>query len=94
MILLALVLWGGYSHHWSWTGINGSTATLWDWLRLLALPLAVAMLPIWLSHRTRVHRPHKSAAARALAVVGGVIVAGYWSRGRGRALSATRSGTG
>ena len=39
----ALIFWGGYGHHWPWTGINGHTATLWDWLHLLLLPL---LLPI------------------------------------------------
>ena len=37
----AVLLWGGYAHHWSWTGINGHTATLWDCLHLLILPLLV-----------------------------------------------------
>jgi hypothetical protein len=45
LVLAGLVLWGGYSQHWSWTGINGHTATLWDWLKLLLLPLAVSVLP-------------------------------------------------
>ena len=40
----AIVLWGGYSQHWSWTGINGQTATLWDWLHLLLLPLLVPLV--------------------------------------------------
>jgi hypothetical protein len=52
-----IVLWGGYSRRWSWTGINGHTATLWDWLHLLLLPVAVGVLPIWMSRRTRVTRP-------------------------------------
>jgi uncharacterized membrane protein len=75
--LFAIVLWGGYSRKWSWTGINGSTATLWDWLHLLALPFAVGVLPIWLSHRTRVHRPHKSAALALLAAFAGLVALGY-----------------
>src|SRR5947209_5809793 len=80
----AVVLWGGYSRHWSWTGINGHTATLWDWLHLLALPFAVGILPIWLSHRTRLHRPHKSAglallAAFALLVALGDLVPWTWT---------------
>jgi hypothetical protein len=29
---------------WSWTGINGATATLWDWLHLLLLPTVVVPL--------------------------------------------------
>ncbi len=76
-ILVALMLWGGYSRHWSWTGINGHTATLWDWLHLLALPFAVAILPIWLSRRTRLHRPHKSAALMLLAALTGLVALGY-----------------
>jgi hypothetical protein len=27
-LALAIVLWGGYGHHWSWTGLNGGAATL------------------------------------------------------------------
>src|SRR6059058_4189632 len=43
-LALAIVPWGGYSHRWSWTGINGATATLWDWLNLLLLPLVFSVL--------------------------------------------------
>ncbi len=77
VFVVALVLWGGYSQHWSWTGINGQTATLWDWLHLLLLPLAVAFLPIWMSRRTRVGRRQKMAAITALAVFAVVVLAGY-----------------
>lgn len=77
VLAAAAVLWGGYSHHWSWTGINGRTATLWDWLHLLALPFAVGVLPIWLSRRTRVHRPHKSAALALLAAFAALVALGY-----------------
>lgn len=77
VLVAAVVLWGGYSHHWPWTGINGRTATLWDWLHLLLLPFAVGILPIWISHRTRIHRPHKSAALALLAAVTALVVIGY-----------------
>ena len=40
-VLAAVVLWAGYVQHWRWTGINGQTATLWDWLHLLLPPLLV-----------------------------------------------------
>jgi hypothetical protein len=77
VLAAALVLWGGYSRHWAWTGINGSTATLWDWLHLLALPFAVGVLPIWLSHRTRVHVPHRRAALALLGAFVALVTAGY-----------------
>jgi hypothetical protein len=50
---LGLVLWGGYGRDWRWTGF-AHNATLWDWLHLIALPVALAAAPIWLKHRTRV----------------------------------------
>jgi hypothetical protein len=90
-ILFALVLWGGYSHRWSWTGINGHTATLWDWLHLVLLPLAFAVLPLWLNHRTRVTGPHKAAAVALLAAWALLVLLGYaipwaWTGFKGNTL--------
>jgi hypothetical protein len=76
-LALAIVLWGGYSHHWPWTGINGGTATLWDWLHLLMLPLAFAVLPIWFRADTRVGRETKLRGLAVLAVFVLVVVLGY-----------------
>lgn len=76
-VALALVLWGGYGHHWPWTGINGQTATLWDWLHLLLLPLAVAVLPIWLARDAKLDPVIKRAALAGAAVFAVVVVAGY-----------------
>lgn len=73
----AIVIWGGYGSHWSWTGINGKSATLWDWLNLLMLPIAVAVLPLWLSRRTRVGRRHKAIGLSLLAAFAVLVVAGY-----------------
>jgi hypothetical protein len=79
---VALVLWGGYGHRWPWTGINGSTATLWDWLHLLLLPIAFGLLPILLSERTRVRRAHRLVGSVVLLCFAAFVVAGYdipWS---------------
>jgi hypothetical protein len=73
----AIVIWGGYGRHWSWTGINGKSATLWDWLNLLMLPIAVAVLPLWLSRRTRVGKRHKMIGFSLLAAFAVLVVAGY-----------------
>jgi hypothetical protein len=77
LLLLALVLWGGYSHRWPWTGINGHTATLWDWLKLLLLPMAVAVLPIWASRDSQLDRRVRSVALAAAGLFGLVVLAGY-----------------
>jgi len=73
----AVVLWGGYSHRWPWTGINGGTATLWDWLHLLLLPLAVAVLPVWFRSDTRVGRRTKSRGATGLSLFIVLVILGY-----------------
>lgn len=72
-----IVVYGGYGAHWSWTGINGRTATLWDWLHLMLLPIAVAMLPLWLRRNARVDRIGMWVAAILATAFIVVVVAGY-----------------
>jgi hypothetical protein len=76
-VALLVVLWGGYGRHWSWTGINGRTATLWDWLHLLLLPVVVGMLPIWLSRKTRLPPRYQSRALIALGAFAALVLIGY-----------------
>lgn len=73
----AFVLWGGYGAHWSWTGINGHTATLWDWLHLLLLPAAFALLPILLTRRQHLTSWQKSFALLSLGIFVVLVVIGY-----------------
>jgi uncharacterized membrane protein len=77
VVLFAVVLYGGYVEHWKWTGINGHTATLWDWLHLLLLPMVVAILPIWMSRKARLTAQHKRWSAIALGVFAMVVLLGY-----------------
>jgi hypothetical protein len=90
-VVIAVVVWGGYGHHWPWTGINGGTATLWDWLHLLLLPLAAATLPTWFRHDTRVHPRSKLFAVTALGLFTVVVIFGYavpwrWTGFRGNTV--------
>jgi hypothetical protein len=81
-VVLLVVLWGGYGRHWAWTGINGGTATLWDWLHLLLLPVVVGILPVWLSRETQIPRRHRHLALAAFTVFAVLVLAGYsvpWS---------------
>jgi hypothetical protein len=87
----AAVLVGGYQAHWSWTGISGKTATLWDWISLLLLPITVATLPIWLTKRHTLGGRRKAAAWTVVALFCGIVLAGYlvpwnWTGFRGNAL--------
>ena len=74
---LVIIVYGGYGHHWSWTGINGRTATLWDWLHLLLLPFAAVLLPLWLRHGARLGPALELALAGLGAAFVVVVVAGY-----------------
>lgn len=90
-LALAIVLWGGYSHRWPWTGINGGTATLWDWFNLLLLPTVFAVLPVWFSRSTRVHPRTKMYALAFFAVFVAFVILGYtvpwnWTGFRGNTL--------
>jgi uncharacterized membrane protein len=90
-VALAIVMWGGYSRRWPWTGINGGTATLWDWLHLLLLPLAVVVLPVWFRPDTRVGGRTKNGGMTALGVFLAVVVLGYtipwaWTGFRGNTV--------
>ncbi|HEY1690211.1 MAG TPA: hypothetical protein VGF95_15255 [Solirubrobacteraceae bacterium] len=76
-LALAIVLWGGYSHHWPWTGIDGETATLWDWLHLLLLPLVFAFLPTWVSRETRMDPRTKQTAFTVLLLFCVLVLSGY-----------------
>lgn len=47
---------GGYFFNWTWTGFNGarvSYKTLYDWLQLLFIPVALAAFGFWLNQRER-----------------------------------------
>lgn len=46
VVVAAVLLVGSYGGGWSWTGFRAN-GTLWDWLHLLLLPLAVVTLPLW-----------------------------------------------
>ena len=79
----------GYSLDLSWTGFPGNT--LWDWLELLVLPIAVGLLPVWLELARGLQRRHLVAVACASAFLGVCAVGGYeygwsWTGFRGNTL--------
>jgi hypothetical protein len=37
---------GTYAFNWNWTGFKANN-TVWDWLQLLLLPIALGVVPIW-----------------------------------------------
>ena len=65
--VFAILVVGGYAFGWKWTGLSGSV-TLWDWLEVLALPVAIATAPLLLHHRRGLTRRHRVAIATGLTV--------------------------
>ena len=72
----AVILWGGYDHHWHWTGL-GSSVTLWDWLHLLLLPLAAAVVPLWAQHGRELDGRRRAWLAMTAASFAVLVVCGY-----------------
>ena len=88
---VAAVLVGGYQEHWSWTGISGKTATLWDWINLLLLPLVIATFPVWPEIRQELRLHHHLvltvvAVGLAVAVFGGYVWGWAWTGFQGNTL--------
>jgi len=85
-----IVLWGGYVQDWKWTGFQGNEQ-LWDWLRLLLLPVVVGTVPLWIRHPEYIGRGrrvlHMTLAALFLALVlAGYLVPLSWTGFRGNTL--------
>ena len=74
--LLALLIIGGYGFGWRWTGLSDAV-TLWDWLEVLALPVALAGVPLLLRHRRRLSRHHHAGLLLILLGFAALVLAGY-----------------
>jgi hypothetical protein len=74
-VFVVLVV-GGYALHWKWTGLSGAV-TLWDWLEVLALPVAIATAPLLLRHRSNLRRSHHVGISVVVVAFGGLALAGY-----------------
>lgn len=81
-VLLACVVGGfvllvvlGYVLPLHWTGFPGNT--LWDWLELLVLPLAVALAPVWVGLSRGVRPVHRAAGLGAVTLLAIALAGGY-----------------
>lgn len=46
IVILVVLEIGTYTFNWNWTGFKAND-TVWDWLKLLLIPIALAVVPIW-----------------------------------------------
>jgi hypothetical protein len=75
--LIVFLAYAGYVLHWSWIGLNGHSATLWQWLNLVLFPLAIAVVPILYLRRTTLTMPGKGTLLAGVAAVGLFVLASY-----------------
>src|SRR5581483_9727415 len=47
VVVLVILEIGSYAFNWTWTGFKGND-TVWAYLQLLLLPIALAAVPIWI----------------------------------------------
>lgn len=94
VLALAVLLLGSYGGGWSWTGFRAN-GTLWDWLHLLLLPLAVGTLPLWFGAFQERRRWWARwwpwalvgvSAALLIVAVGGYTLSWTWTGFRGNTL--------
>ncbi len=76
VVALIVLLIGGYAGHWAWTGFSDND-TLWDWLQLLLLPIAIATLPIWVRHGRFLDPRVRIALGVGLLVFLAIVLLGY-----------------
>jgi hypothetical protein len=76
VIVFVVTLFGGYSGRWSWTGYSDNDS-LWDWLKLLLLPLVLASAPIWMKKGGRMHQTRRRMLQGALLLLIVLVILGY-----------------
>jgi hypothetical protein len=85
-IFLLLSAVGGYLFHWTWTGFQGNT--LWDWLKLFLLPVALVTAKISFKGHQRMWLTVAILVTVALAVIGigGYLLHWTWTGFQGNTL--------
>ncbi|HEY5202468.1 MAG TPA: hypothetical protein VIJ31_16330 [Acidothermaceae bacterium] len=75
VVAFIVLVIGGYTLGWTWTGFPGNT--FWDWLELLALPVVVAFLPLWFETHATMAREWRLVAGALLVGFVVVVIGGY-----------------
>ena len=81
---------GSYAGDWSWTGLT-QNGQVWDWMKLLILPVALGTFPLWLRFSGRMSPARRKALGGAVLAFAAFVLAGYvvplsWTGFRGQTL--------
>jgi hypothetical protein len=75
-LVSAVIIIGGYTQHWAWTGFNTNNQ-LWDWLHLLLLPVVFGTFPLWLRYADYMSPTRRRALGAVVVAFAVFVVAGY-----------------
>lgn len=75
VVLLVLLAFSSYAFGWTWTGFKNNT--LWDWLQLLVLPVALTATTIWFGAHPQWHREWTWALVFIALVFLVLLIGGY-----------------
>ena len=76
LVVFGVILWGGYTEGWEWTGVNDKD-TMWHWLQILLVPIAFAALPLVLRERQAMRPERKALMAVLLIAFVAFVIIGY-----------------
>ncbi|HXY92474.1 MAG TPA: hypothetical protein VEP49_08370 [Acidimicrobiia bacterium] len=62
VLVIVVLAVGGYTQGWDWTGFRGNT--LFDWLKLLVLPIVIPLVVIPVVRAAAAPQPERSRAGR------------------------------
>jgi hypothetical protein len=87
--VFAVLVFGGYALNWRWTGFQGNT--LWDWITLILLPVALVTVRVWPTSGRHVTHTHTLAfsllgAAWLITLIGGYGADWVWTGYQGNSL--------
>jgi len=85
-----VVIIGGYALNWAWTGFTDNNQ-LWDWMRLLLLPVAFGTFGLWLRYSEYVSPGRRRAMGIAVLAFAVLVIISYtdpltWTGFRGQTL--------
>jgi putative effector of murein hydrolase LrgA (UPF0299 family) len=75
LVIMSVLALCSIMFNWTWTGFQGNT--LWDWLKLLLLPVALSAAPLWANTRQQWGTSWLVAIIAALAVLLFFVIGGY-----------------
>jgi hypothetical protein len=71
-----VILWGGYTQGWDWTGVSDKD-TLWHWMQILMVPIAFAALPGVLQDHQVLHLGRKLMMLGLVVLFVGFVIVSY-----------------